>query len=105
MAIKAQAWSDFVVDFTRDVALEPEVILPKVKTLKKRDQKDDIAKWKLFVDGSSNQHGCGAGLVLQTSLVTTNEAEYEVLLTGLRVAVELEVESLDTFNDSQLVVN
>ena len=32
---------------------------------------------------------------------TNNEAEYEALLTGLRVATELGVESLDAYNDSQ----
>ena len=36
---------------------------------------------------------------------TNNEAEYEALLTGLRVATELEVEALDAFSDSQLVIN
>ena len=70
------------------------------------------------MDGSSNQHGCGAGLVLQIPSeeqmeypicigfkATTNEAEYEPLLVGLRVMTELEVESLDAYNDSELVVN
>ena len=36
---------------------------------------------------------------------TTNEAEYEALLAGIRVAIELKLESLDIYNDSQLVVN
>ena len=31
---------------------------------------------------------------------TKNEVEYEALLTGLRVTTELEVESLDVYNDS-----
>ena len=34
-----------------------------------------------------------------------NEAEYEALLVGSRVTTELNVESLDVYNDSQLVVN
>ena len=37
--------------------------------------------------------------------VTNNEAKYEALLARLRVATELGVEFLDTFSDSQLVVN
>ena len=37
--------------------------------------------------------------------VTNNEFEYEALLAELRVATELGVESLEAFNDSQLVVN
>ncbi|GFZ14744.1 hypothetical protein Acr_24g0009340 [Actinidia rufa] len=36
---------------------------------------------------------------------TNNEVEYEAFLFGLRVAIELEIESLDIYNDSQLVVN
>ncbi|GFZ08896.1 hypothetical protein Acr_20g0007040 [Actinidia rufa] len=72
----------------------------------------------LFMDGSSNRHGCGAGLVLQTPTgdqieyairigfkATNNKAEYEALLVGLRVAIDLGVDFLDVFSDSQLVVN
>ena len=36
---------------------------------------------------------------------TNNEAEYESLLAGLRVATELGVDSPDVFSDSQLMVN
>ena len=32
MAIKAEALADFIAEFTYDVALEPEVILPEVET-------------------------------------------------------------------------
>ena len=65
------------------------------------------------MDGSSNQHGCGAGLVLETPSseqmeyvirigfkATNKEAEYKILLAGLRVVTELRVESLDAFSDS-----
>ena len=36
---------------------------------------------------------------------TNNEVGYEALLVGLRVTVEIGVDSLDAFSDSQLVVN
>ena len=36
---------------------------------------------------------------------TNNEVEYEALLVGLRIAFEFEMEALDVFSDSQLVVN
>ncbi|GFY80993.1 hypothetical protein Acr_01g0008020 [Actinidia rufa] len=78
----------------------------------------DLAHWILFVDGSSNQHGCGAGLVIRAPSgeqmeyairmgfkATNNEAEYEALLAGLRIATELGAQSLEVFSDSQLVVN
>ena len=93
MAIKAQALVDFIAEFTHDVAPDAEITLLKVETLEKQDHEDDLAKWKLFVDGSSNQHGCGTGLVLQTPYgekmeyamrvgfkATNNEAEYRALL-------------------------
>ncbi|GFZ09736.1 hypothetical protein Acr_21g0003350 [Actinidia rufa] len=55
MAIKAQALAKFIAEFTHDVAPEPEITLPDVETLEKQDHEDDLAIWKLFVDGSSNQ--------------------------------------------------
>ncbi|XP_059635696.1 uncharacterized protein LOC132277870 [Cornus florida] len=73
--------------------------------------------WKLFVDGSSNQMGAGIGIKLQTPEGTTlsqvirlefnttnNEAEYEALLAGLKLAKELKIKNLIAYNDSQLIV-
>ena len=72
----------------------------------------------LFVDGSNNQIGSGAGVVLQNqvretisrafryeSAVSNNEAEYEALITGLRMTKDLDIKSIVVFYDSQLVVN
>ena len=53
MAIKAQALADFIVEFTHDVASEPEMTLLEVEILEKQGLEDDLARWKLFVDGSS----------------------------------------------------
>ncbi|GFS40630.1 hypothetical protein Acr_00g0069590 [Actinidia rufa] len=91
---------------------------PEEETPSKRSTDEDLARWILFIDGSSNQHGCGAGLVLQTPSgkqmeyairigfkATNNKAKYEALLAGLRVAAKLGVDSLDVFSDSQPVVN
>ena len=36
---------------------------------------------------------------------TNIKAKYEALLAGLRVAMGLELESLDAYSDSQLMVN
>ncbi|GFZ00557.1 hypothetical protein Acr_14g0001920 [Actinidia rufa] len=117
MAIKAQALADFVVESTREPSQEPEVTSPELGTSKEQNSGDSY-RWMLFVDKSSNQHGYGAGLVLQTPSgdqmeyaiqigfkATNNEAKYEALLAGLRVATDLGVDSLDVFSDSQLVVN
>lgn len=59
----------------------------------------------------------GAGLVLKGPddqlfkhalrfrfMATNNEAEYEALLSGLRLALELRVRNVEVFTDLQLVV-
>ena len=74
--------------------------------------------WTLFVDGSSNKNGSGAGVVLQNPLqeritrafryefiVSNNEAEYGALITGLHMAKDLDIKRIMVFCDSQLVVN
>ncbi|KAK0585202.1 hypothetical protein LWI29_024587 [Acer saccharum] len=75
-------------------------------------------QWKLHVDGSSNTHGSGAGIVITTPegdavecamrfdfKATNNQAEYEALLVGLRVCITLGADKLEIFNDSQVVLN
>ncbi|GFZ07006.1 hypothetical protein Acr_18g0011760 [Actinidia rufa] len=118
VAIKGQALADFIIESTHESTPEPEVAPPEMETPKEQSSEKDLTRWELFVDGSSNHHGCGAGLVIQTPSgeqmeyairigfkATNNEAEYEAFLAGLRVAAELGAQSLDVFSDSQLVVN
>ncbi|KAM2724191.1 hypothetical protein EV1_027047 [Malus domestica] len=117
-AEKGQAVADFIADFTYpvDIASTPEA----VASLPSESQKVEstTSAWSLYVDGSSNQQGCGAGLVLTTPdkvameyalrfkfKASNNEAEYEALLAGLRLAKHLGVKQIDIFSDSQLVVN
>ncbi|GFS42902.1 hypothetical protein Acr_00g0082420 [Actinidia rufa] len=116
-AIKAQALADFIVKFTHEDT-QPETTPLEAGILKEPTSEKDLAHWILFVDGSSNQHGCGAGLVIRAPSgeqmeyairmgfqATNNEAEYKALLAGLRVATELGAQSLEVFSDSQLVIN
>ena len=73
--------------------------------------------WVLHVDGASNFQGSGAGLIIAepngfvfeyalrfSFKATNNQAEYEALITGLKLAARLEVKNLKVFTDSQLVV-
>ena len=104
IAIKGQALADFVAEFT---GLPPEV-----------EGAAQPPRWKLYVDSSSNNNGSGGRLVLHTPEghkvtsairfefpASNNEAEYEALLVGLRLAEHLKAENLDIFSDSQLIVN
>ena len=57
-AIKGQVVSDFVAEFT-----EPDA---EVRRMMEGEQVNKF-QWKLHVDGSSNTHGSGAGIVITTS--------------------------------------
>ncbi|XP_071734231.1 uncharacterized protein [Rutidosis leptorrhynchoides] len=78
----------------------------------------ETEEWKLFTDGASSSDGSGAGLMLINPegqefiyalrfefSITYNEAEYEALLAGLRIAKEMKIEHLQAFVDSQLIAN
>ncbi|XP_064941035.1 uncharacterized protein LOC135594623 [Musa acuminata AAA Group] len=100
-AIKAQSVADFIAELTPSTGEELE---PPRDT------------WTLHVDGSANAKGAGAGLVLVTPdgrsiersfrfgfRATNNEAEYEALLAGLQLALEMRVTDIHVITDSQLV--
>nr|KYP35142.1 Retrovirus-related Pol polyprotein from transposon 17.6 [Cajanus cajan] len=95
--IKAQSMADFVNEFAPQAFPESNL-------------------WTLHVDGSSNQQGSGADiilegpgkLVIEQSLrfgfkTSNNQAEYEALLAGLRLANDLGTATIQCFSDSQVV--
>ncbi|KAM2753452.1 hypothetical protein EV2_002368 [Malus domestica] len=112
-AENGQAVADFITDLTYPVDI---VSTPKeVVSLPSEAQKLEptAPTWSLYVDGSSNQQGCGVGLIFTTPdkvameyairfkyKVSNNEAEYEALLAGLCLAKHLGVKRIDIFNDS-----
>ena len=102
-AIKSQALMDFVAEWT-------EVQLPT----------PDITHeyWTMYFDGSVTAPGLGAGVVL-ISLdgsrlryairlhfsASNNAAEYEALINGLRITIELGATRLYVRGDSELVID
>ena len=73
--------------------------------------------WKLSIDEASNAQGSGAGLILTSPEgidieyalrfgfhTSNNKAEYEAVIAGLNLAHSLEVDQLEVYSDSQLVV-
>ena len=76
------------------------------------------AHWTMFFDGSKMLNGSGAGVVIISPKgdklkyvlqihfdSSNNEAEYEALLYGLRMAISLGVRRLMVYGDSDLAVN
>ncbi|KAK3034730.1 hypothetical protein RJ639_032683 [Escallonia herrerae] len=106
VAIKAQALADFIVECTLPED-PPQLVISEVTD-----------PWNLYVDGSSAVGSSGAGITLISPegftieyalrfgfQASNNEAEYEALLAGIRLAHALRVDSLSVHSDSQLVVN
>ncbi|XP_016168877.1 uncharacterized protein LOC107611473 [Arachis ipaensis] len=99
-AIKVQAMADFLVEVTGD---PPE---------------EAGTRWRLHVDGASNQMSGGAGVILESPAgviyeqstkfefpVSNNQAEYETLLGGLTLAQEVGATKLEVCSDSQVVTS
>ncbi|GKE17601.1 reverse transcriptase domain-containing protein [Tanacetum coccineum] len=111
-SIKGQTLADFLAEtplIENRVAKNEEV---------KRKEPEPENAWKLFTDGASSSDGVRAVLMVVSPEgkeytyalrfefeTTNNEAEYEALLAGLRIAKEMEIRELIIFVDSQLVAN
>ncbi|CAL8117099.1 unnamed protein product [Prunus armeniaca] len=76
-----------------------------------------LTPWKLYFDGSKTDLASGAGIVLEDPLgikhcysfqldfqCTNNKAEYEALIIGLEMLVELGIQSVEILGDSMLVL-
>ncbi|XP_070023418.1 uncharacterized protein [Nicotiana sylvestris] len=113
-AVKGQALADFLADHPipddwelTDELLEEDVMVVEVQP-----------PWKMYFDGAAHRGGAGAGIVFVTpqgevlpysftliQLFSNNVAEYQALILGLEMAVDMKQLQLQVFGDSQLVVN
>ncbi|GJW45951.1 reverse transcriptase domain-containing protein [Tanacetum coccineum] len=104
--VKGQILADFLVEKPDDAPPEASVI------------ESPQEPWTLFTDGSSCVDGSGAGLILTSPKGTkftyalrfqftasNNEAEYEALIAGLRIAAQMGVHNVHMSVDSKLVAN
>jgi ribonuclease HI len=78
-----------------------------------------ITPWKLYFDGSHTQKAAGSGIViinpqgvyhyysflLDYQENTNNRAEYEALIIGLEILLDLGAAEVEVFGDSELVIN
>ena len=101
-AAKAQVLADFAIELASEHL----------------DLETEAPKWSLYVDGASSKQGSGIGLRLTSSAGETieqsyrlgfsasnNEAEYEALIAGLKLALSLGIQELNAYSDSQLVAS
>jgi ribonuclease HI len=102
-AIKSQALVDFMAEW-RENQLSTPTERPK--------------HWVMYFDGSLKLEGAGVGVLLISPKgeqlkyvlqifwkVSNNEAEYEALLHGLRLAISLGIKCLLVYDDSAMVIN
>ncbi|KAL1364322.1 hypothetical protein AAHE18_03G209400 [Arachis hypogaea] len=96
--IKSQYLADFIAVYT--------------------DTSEIPTKWNLYMDGSSNKTESGSGAIIESNQGTqielslkfefpasNNQAEYEALLAGLKLAKEVRAHKLVIFSDSQVVTS
>ena len=97
-AIKSYVLADFIAEWT-EVQMPPAVV--------------DQEYWTMYFDGSLMKKGTGIGLVFVSPLEvhmrymvclhfpsSNNVAEYEALINGLRIAIELGIRRLNIQGDS-----
>ncbi|GJR37271.1 reverse transcriptase domain-containing protein [Tanacetum coccineum] len=107
-AIKGQILADFIVERPKEES--PDELMAESEVIPE--------PWTLFTDGSSCVDDSGAGLILTNPEgaeftyamrfrfeATNNEAEYEALIVGLRIAEQMGVKNLQANVDSRLVAN
>ncbi|GJX33180.1 reverse transcriptase domain-containing protein [Tanacetum coccineum] len=112
-AVKGQVLADFLSDAPdgerEDEYFQSPEVSPGI---------DDTEAWTLYTDGAASSKGSGAGLILTgpsgveyayalrlTFASTNNEAEYEALLAGLRIARMMNVLRIEVKVDSKLVAS
>ncbi|CAL8134521.1 unnamed protein product [Prunus armeniaca] len=124
-AVKGQAVADFLADHpgeeienmdSLDIA-NADLLTRAHTCLNNPIYSVHLTPWKLYFDGSKTDITSGAGIVLEEPLgirhcysfqldfqCTNNRAEYEALIIGLEMLVELGIQSVEILGDSMLVL-
>ncbi|XP_043811565.1 uncharacterized protein LOC122723477 [Manihot esculenta] len=118
-AIKSQALADFIAECSfSEKQAGPGETPPEAPEGERERQSAREFNWKLYVDGASSAGGSGAGIMLKGPegfkvcyalrlefKASNNVAEYEALINGMIIAMEVGVTDLEINSDSQLVIN
>lgn len=108
-AVKNQALANFLADH---LCLDmPEDIELKINSF-------ELKPWVLYFDGSKTSKGAGVGVALINPLgicykftfilnkmYTNNQVEYEALIVGLELMIDMGVKNVIIRGDSQLVIH
>ncbi|XP_058725992.1 uncharacterized protein LOC131597305 [Vicia villosa] len=123
MAGRMLCWSleltEFDIKYKGRKALKAQVLADFVAEMAFSETTNNNARrWTLYVEGASSSTGSGAGIILENGEGTlievslslsfptsNNQAEYEALLAGMRLANDLEAEEIEVFTYSQLVAS
>ncbi|MCI34571.1 gag-pol polyprotein, partial [Trifolium medium] len=110
--------SEFDITFVPRSCIKAQVLAHFVVGLSASAGETSSQAGILSVDDASNLRGSGAGVMLEgpdwvlieQSLrfefrVCNNQAEYEALITGIKLAIEMGVKELTAKSDSQLVTS
>ncbi|KAH0639695.1 hypothetical protein KY285_036281 [Solanum tuberosum] len=112
--VKGQALADFLADhpIPDDCELTDELADEDAMLIEVQPP------WKMYFDGAAHRGGAGASVVLITSqeeilpfsftlkqCCSNNVTEYQALILGLEMAVDMMQLNLQVFGDSQLVIN
>ncbi|XP_050211728.1 uncharacterized protein LOC126661889 [Mercurialis annua] len=118
----AVAMSEFTLVYVPQKAVKGQVLVDFLLDHPGVDIKEGIGcmelhPWKLWFDGSRTEKGAGAGIVIVspsgarfttscslTFKCTNNQAEYETLILGLEILMELGAKSIQVWGDSLLVI-
>ncbi|XP_074264407.1 uncharacterized protein LOC141586903 [Silene latifolia] len=113
-AVKGQALADFLADHPVPGEWNFSDELPGEEVF----YIDVLPSWQIYFDGAARQDGAGAGVVfispekhlvpysfILPELCTNNAAEYQALIIGVQMALEMGCKDLDIYGDSKLIIN
>ncbi|XP_025669810.1 uncharacterized protein [Arachis hypogaea] len=109
--------SEFDIQYDSRKTLKSQVLADFISEMTNDTHNTEVS-WSIHVDGASNKEGSGAGILLkegdkvvaEQSLqfrfnASNNQAEYEALLAGLKLALQLQIPRITAYCDSSLVVH
>ncbi|KAM1845732.1 hypothetical protein ACFX13_020001 [Malus domestica] len=113
-AVKGQTLADFLADHPIPANWKISDDLPDEEVF----YIDIFPRWTMFFDGSARADGAGAGVVFMSpqrqilpysfqlsELCSNNVAEYQALIIGLQMAINMEITTLEVYGDSKLIIS